>query len=77
MRTGRREVDARNVQRYDVFRRDGRWLSSVHVPRELGYIREIGDDYLLMAWADELGVPHIRLYRLEKPAGAGTGTPAP
>jgi hypothetical protein len=64
---GRREPDPDATQDYDVFRMDGRWISSVRFPAELGRILEIGEDYLLASWYDDLGVPYLRLYRLLKP----------
>jgi hypothetical protein len=63
---GRRQTNPRTVEEYDVFDTDGRWITTVRVPAELGNIREIGDDYLLATWLDELDVTYLRLYRLEK-----------
>ena len=59
---------------------DGSWLGSVAVPPGLGRERrlglafrrtwEIGDDYIIGVWRDELDVEHVRLYDLQKP-GSG------
>jgi hypothetical protein len=64
---GRREPDPNATQDYDVFDTDGQWISSVIVPAELGRILEIGEDYVLASWLDDLSVPHLRVYRLFKP----------
>ncbi len=63
---GRRLADPRRVESYDVFEVDGHWITTVHVPQELGYLREIGEDYVLMLWLDDSDVEYLRLYRLEK-----------
>ena len=65
---------------FQVYAPDGSWLGSVVVPPGLGRDRrlglafgrtwEIGDDYILGVWRDELDVEHVRLYGLEKP-GSG------
>ena len=64
---------------FQVYAPDGSWLGSVAVPPGLGTERrlrfgfgrtfEIGDDYILGVWHDELGVEHVRLYGLEKAGG--------
>ncbi len=48
---------------FDAFDREGRFRGEF---RFEGYfwLYEVGDDYLLGARLDELGVPHIRLHRL-------------
>jgi hypothetical protein len=51
---------------YDVFDSGGRWLTTVHLPGELGTVKEIGEDYVLTIWYDELRVPYLRMCRLEK-----------
>jgi hypothetical protein len=48
-----------------VFDPEGVWLGTVEVPPGLR-IYEIGPDYMLGRWDDELGVEHIRSYRLIK-----------
>jgi hypothetical protein len=60
--------------RFSVFRPDGAWLGYVEVREGLtadrGWsdtkILEIGSDYILGVWADDLGVEQVRLYRIEK-----------
>jgi hypothetical protein len=51
--------------RWRVFDPDGVWLGTVEVPPGLR-IYEIGTDYLLGRWDDELGVEHIRVHSLAK-----------
>ncbi len=63
---GRRLADPLKVQDYDVFDAGGHWITTVQLPVELGYLREIGEDYVLMVWRDESDVQYVRLYRLEK-----------
>lgn len=48
---------------FDAFDLEGRFRGEF---RFEGYfwLYEVGDDYLLGAWLDELGIPHIRLHRL-------------
>ncbi|MFG1691355.1 hypothetical protein ACGF5M_04295 [Gemmatimonadota bacterium] len=60
--------------RFSVFRSDGAWLGYVEIPEGLHQQRgsfteqliEIGSDYLLGVWTDELGVEQVRSYRIEK-----------
>lgn len=62
---------------FSVFRSDGAWLGNVAIPEGLPLTRggygkqfiEIGSDYLLGVWADELGVEQVRLYRINKAQG--------
>lgn len=56
-----------------VFGTDGRWLGDLELPRgikRLGpgqpFPMEIGDDWILGIWTDELDVDYVRLYRLQK-----------
>ena len=59
---------------FEVFAPDGTWLGSVALPPGLdrGFIQyqapymEIGADYVLGVWNDELDVPYVRMYRLRK-----------
>jgi len=64
---GRREPDPNATKDYDVFDLDGSWISTVTFPPELGRILEIGEDYVLSSWLDDLNVPYLRMYRLQKP----------
>ena len=69
---GRRVARPNTSEYYDVFDQSGHWITTVHLPsmaRELGIVREIGDDYILTEWIDDLDVSYLRLYRLEKSNG--------
>ena len=63
-----------NQGRFSVFRTDGAWLGYVEIPEGLPQLRvsydmqsmEIGSDYVLGVWVDDLGVEQVRLYRIEK-----------
>lgn len=69
-----------DVPPFQVYAADGNWLGDVVIPPGLslemtpglrigwgpGPGFEIGDDYILGVWRDELGVEHVRLYALEK-----------
>jgi hypothetical protein len=50
-----------------VFDSDGRFLGTVDVPAD-GEIFEIGADYVLGVWRDDMEVEQIRLYTLHKPS---------
>ncbi|MET0400302.1 MAG: 6-bladed beta-propeller [Longimicrobiaceae bacterium] len=54
---------------WTVFNPEGRMLGTVATPARVR-ILEIGRDYVLGAWADDLDVEHVRMFALEKPAGA-------
>ncbi len=56
--------------RWTVFDPEGRMLGAVTTPARFR-VHEIGDDYVLGVWKDEMDVEHVRLYSLEKP-GAGS-----
>ncbi len=59
---------------FEIHAPDGTWLGSVSVPAGLqrGFIQfqapymEIGDDYLLGVWTDELDVQYVRMYRIRR-----------
>lgn len=60
---------------FSVFGPDGVWLGGVDLPPGLPLFRsrpnlasqmEIGPDYLLGVWVDDLGVEQVRLYGIEK-----------
>lgn len=53
--------------RWAVFDPEGRWLGDVETPRG-GRVWDIGNDYVLGVWQDELDVQQVRLYRLVKDA---------
>lgn len=63
---GRRTLTNRDVSDWDLFTPQGRWLTSLSIPPELGRILEFGGDYLLAAWEDGLAVQYLRLYRIAK-----------
>jgi hypothetical protein len=52
---------------WEVFDAEGRLLGTVITPAGLR-VTQIGEDFVVGTWKDELEVPHVRVYRLEKPA---------
>jgi len=54
-----------DMPRWTVFTPDGQLLGTLTAPKGL-WIYEIGADYLLGRWRDELDVEHVRLYNLRK-----------
>ena len=58
---------------HDVVSPEGRWLGTVEIPENLGRILEIGDDYLLVTWRDELDIEYLRKHRIVKPAHPESG----
>jgi hypothetical protein len=52
-------------RRWVVFAPDGLVLGAVETPPGLT-VREIGRDYVLGTWSDELDVEHVRLYALQR-----------
>ncbi|MDE2754872.1 MAG: hypothetical protein OXI83_20055 [Gemmatimonadota bacterium] len=63
-----------NPPAFEVHAPDGAWLGSVSVPPGLqrAFIQyqtpymEIGEDYILGVWMDDLDVQYIRMYRINK-----------
>ncbi len=59
---------------FEVHAPDGTWLGSAALPPGLqrGFVQyqapymEIGDDYVLGVWTDELDVQYVRVYRLNR-----------
>ena len=59
---------------FEIVAPDGTWLGSVRLPPGLhrAFIQyqapymEIGDDYVLGVWTDELDVQYVRMYRIDK-----------
>jgi len=51
--------------RWSVFAPDGTWVTDVEVPEGL-FVRDIGPDYLLGLWRDELDIEYVREYALLK-----------
>jgi len=62
-------ISADDPGKWTVFNPEGRMLGTVDTPARMRVL-EIGRDYLLGAWTDDLDVEHIRMFALEKPAGA-------
>jgi len=52
--------------RFSLFDPSGRWLGRLELPTG-GGVTEIGADYLMGIWIDELEVQTIRMYGLKKP----------
>ncbi len=59
------ERPAAEVQRWSVFDAEGILLGTVVTPAGL-QVHQIGADFLLASWRDDLGVEHVRLYELER-----------
>jgi hypothetical protein len=53
---------------WSVFGSDGAWLGDVSFPDRFRPL-EIGDDYVLGRFGDELDIEHVQLWDLVKPAG--------
>ena len=51
---------------WEVFRDDGRYLGVVETPMG-ARVMQIGDDFLLAIWEDDLGIQQVRMYELIKP----------
>ena len=59
---------------FEILAPDGAWLGSVTLPPRLhrAFIQyqapymDIGDDYVLGVWTDELDVQYVRMYRIDK-----------
>ena len=59
---------------FEILAPDGTWLGSVTLPPGLhrAFIQyqapymEIGDDYVLGVWTDELDVQYVRMYRINR-----------
>jgi hypothetical protein len=52
-----------------VFAVDGSLLGTVRVPERF-QVHQIGDDWMLGVWLDEVDVEHVRLYRIDKSRAA-------
>ena len=50
-----------------IFDPEGRMIGSVVLPDGLR-VEQIGEDYVLGRWTDDLGVEYLRLYPLTRPA---------
>ena len=53
---------------WTVFGADGRFLGSVVMPPSIEVI-DIGEEYVLAVWQDELDVEYIRLHEIERGDG--------
>lgn len=51
--------------RWSVFDSAGAWVTDVTLPAD-GRVFEIGDDYVLGVWRDDLDAEQLRLYPLSK-----------
>jgi hypothetical protein len=56
---------AMDPRKWEVFSTDGEWLGSVLSPRRFT-VFEIGDDYVLGVFRDDLDVEHVQLLRLHR-----------
>lgn len=50
---------------WDVFDPEGRFLGTVDVPEGL-QVQQIGPDFILGVWRDDMMVPYVRMYGLER-----------
>jgi hypothetical protein len=50
---------------WDVFEPSGRWVTTVTVPGSID-IHDIGEDYILGVWKDELEIEYVRMYSLDR-----------
>jgi hypothetical protein len=55
-----------DLPRWSVFDADGEWLGEFTLPERFT-LTDVGSDYLLGVWSDELDVESVRLYNLIKP----------
>ena len=62
------EVPGESERIWSVFTREGVWLGNVSFPDRFRPL-EIGDDYVIGRFGDELDVEHIQIWELVKPAG--------
>lgn len=63
----RRPADPDAETPWDVFDTEGRLLGTVAMPAGLR-VTQIGADFVVGTWKDEMDVPHVRVHSLEKPA---------
>lgn len=69
LRTGRYFGPAPSDPQWTILGHDGAWLGTLRLPERF-VLMEVGSDYLLGTWRDALGVESVRLYGLERDAGA-------
>ncbi|MEJ2239049.1 MAG: hypothetical protein P8X82_12185 [Gemmatimonadales bacterium] len=53
------------VSRWTVFNAEAEMLGTLSLPDRFA-LSEVGDDYVLGVWRDELGIEHVRVYELAK-----------
>ncbi len=63
------QVTPEDPGKWTVFDPEGRMLGTVSTPARFRVL-DIGEDYVLGVWKDDLDVDHVRMFALEKP-GAG------
>jgi hypothetical protein len=59
-------VDRSHAAEWSVFDHSGRWLGQVETPPGFE-VKEIGRDYILGLWMDDLDIEYVHLYALVKP----------
>ena len=52
--------------KWTIFAPDGKIIAGLEVPLGLEFL-DVGEDYVLALWKDEVDLEYVRLYRLEKP----------
>ena len=62
------EIPGAPERMWSVFTRDGAWLGDVAFPDRFRPL-EIGDDYVVGRFGDDLDVEHVQIWELVKPAG--------
>ncbi len=60
------EIEQGTATRWSIFDPDGRYLGDLTTPARFRVL-EIGDDYVLGVWRDDLDVEYLRRYELRKP----------
>jgi hypothetical protein len=63
--------DDSEMSLWNVFDPEGRWLGTVGTPYG-GFVYQIGDDFLLGVWINELDVEQLRVYSINKPGAGGS-----
>jgi hypothetical protein len=61
-----------DTPRWSVFDRNGRWLGEIAFPERF-VVTDIGTDYVMGWWRDDLGVESVMLYDLIKPETSDRG----
>ena len=63
---GERRGELRDIRDYQVLDQHGRWRSTVILPRGVGRVFDIGEDYLLAEVRDKYGVQYLDEYQIYK-----------